>query len=93
MRLLLDRHGEFLQARRVEPALAQDACELAGEGAFVRVAGEERDRLATLSTATCIKIVASQNWFQRKEGGKLNQAYLFAQSGEYNPQSSKGTYN
>lgn len=54
MRLLLDRHREFLQSRRFKPALAQDSCQLPCQRSLVRVTCEERDRLAALTSSPCV---------------------------------------
>ncbi len=52
VRLLLDGHREFLKPLCLKPALPQHPRELASERAFVPIAREERDRLASLATAT-----------------------------------------
>lgn len=51
--LFLDRHREFLERLRVEPALAQHPRQFTSKGALMVLACEERDRLARLATTTC----------------------------------------
>lgn len=52
VRLLLDSHGELLERRGVESALAKHPREFTREGLLMRVAGEERNRLAALAATT-----------------------------------------